>query len=73
MKRITLGLMSEMKAKVFNNEIIIDIPDSCTRDLWLAQLNVWLEENAKKTNSKVVDDGWLRIERNGKLSYTRRQ
>lgn len=36
MMRITMGLMDGMKAKVYDGEIIIDIPDDCKRDLWLA-------------------------------------
>ena len=70
MKRLTLSLEKDMKVEVRNGQLIIDIPDSVSRDLWKAQFNFWLEENIGETIaiSKQVDSGWLRIENNNKLS-----
>ena len=61
---LTIALQSEMSAKIENGNIVIDIPDSCKRDLWDAQLEYWLEKDFPTYKNAKTDGGYLRVKRN---------
>jgi len=64
--KLTLGLQREMSILVKGNNLEIEILDDCSRDLWKAQIQYWLEDNDKK----VIETGFLRVENNNKLKLS---
>ena len=51
-------------------EILIDIPDTCKRDLWDAQIEYWLEKDLPICKNTKIDGGFLRVIRN-KIKHVR--
>jgi len=64
MYKITLAPQSEAIVTLEGNNIVIELPDSCARDLWKAQISYWLENE----NEKLLETGNFRITNNNKLS-----
>lgn len=68
---LTIALQNEMKAIIDKNgNIIIDIPDTCKRDLWDAQIEYWLEKDLPTYKSAKIDGGFLRVIKN-KIRHVR--
>ena len=61
--KLTIALQDEMNAT-------IDIPDSCKRDLWSAQMEYWLEKDSSNCKNLKIDGGFLRVIRN-KIKHVR--
>lgn len=69
--KLTIALQSEMKAQIDRNgNIVIDIPESCKRDLWDAQFEYWLEKDMPTYKDAKIDGGFLRVIRN-KIKFVR--
>ncbi len=68
MNILTISIPTEAKYDVIGNNIIIEIPKECNRDLWKAQLEFWLENE-----NKITDSGYLRVtnENNMKMAKFR--
>ena len=66
--KLTIALQNEMNATIDKNgNIVINIPDSCKRDLWSAQMEYWLEKDSSNCENLKIDGGFLRvIKNNGK-------
>mgnify|MGYP000284969676 CR=1 FL=1 len=68
---LTIALQNEMKAIIDKNgNIVIDIPDTCKRDLWDAQIEYWLEKDLPICKNTKIDGGFLRVIRN-KIKHVR--
>lgn len=68
---LTIALQNEMKAIIDKNgNIVIDIPDTCKRDLWDAQIEYWLEKDLSICKNTKIDGGFLRVIRN-KIKHVR--
>lgn len=68
---LTIALQNEMKAIIDKNgNIVIDIPDTCKRDLWDAQIEYWLERDLPICKNTKIDGGFLRVIRN-KIKHVR--
>ena len=68
---LTIALQNEMKAIIDKNgNIVIDIPDTCKRDLWDAQIEYWLEKDLPIFKNTIIDGGFLRVIRN-KIKHVR--
>lgn len=69
--KLTIALQNEMNANIDRNgNIVIDIPDSCKRDLWDAQIEYWLEKDTPTCQNKKLDGGFLRVIKN-KIKHVR--
>lgn len=69
--KLTIALQDEMNATIDKNgNIIIDIPDSCKRDLWSAQMEYWLEKDSSNCENLKIDGGFLRVIKN-KIKHVR--
>ena len=71
--KLTIALQNEMLVKSVpignGGNIEIDIPDSCKRDLWNAQIEMWLEDG----NGNIIDNVLMRSHmKTRKLSLNRR-
>ena len=58
--KLTIALQNEMFVEIKDGNIEIEIPDTCRRDLWQAQLCFWLEDE----DEKLKDSGYLRVNKN---------
>ena len=68
---LTIALQNEMKAIIDKNgNIVIDIPDTCKRDLWDAQIEYWLEKDLPICKNTKIDGGFLRVIKN-KIKHVR--
>lgn len=68
---LTIALQNEMKVIIDKNgNIVIDIPDTCKRDLWDAQIEYWLEKDLPICKNTKIDGGFLRVIRN-KIKHVR--
>ena len=68
---LTIALQNEMKAIIDKNgNIVIDIPDTCKRDVWDAQIEYQLEKDLPICKNTKIDGGFLRVIRN-KIKHVR--
>lgn len=59
---LEIALQSGMVAKIVDNKIIITIDSEMTkRDLWDAQIEIWL---SKKDDIKTLSSGYFRLIKN---------
>lgn len=63
--KLTIALQRGMQAEINQDgNIEIDIPDTCKKDLWDAQLEYWLEKDMPTYKNAKIDGGFLRIIKN---------
>lgn len=62
MNKLTLALQDEANIKIVGNNIEIELPKECNRDLWKAQITYWLENE-----NKTLESGNIRLTNNNKI------
>ena len=68
--QLEIALSAGITAKIVDNRIVIEIDISTTkRDLWDAQMDIWL---TKKDDIKTLSSGYLRLIKN-KLQFKKWQ
>lgn len=63
--KLAIALQEEMEAEVDKDEnVVINIPNECKRDLWDAQLEYWLEKDFPTYKNAKIAAGYIRVIRN---------
>ena len=63
MNKLTLAVQDEANIKIIGNNIEIELPKECNRDLWKAQITYWLENES----DKLLESGNIRVANNNKI------
>ncbi len=67
--KLEMAFQEGVSVEVKNDRIIFDIDlDATKKDLWLSQFEMWFT-NEKDNNT--LSSGYLRVENNKKLKYTK--
>lgn len=66
MNKLTLAIQDEANIKIVGNNIEIEFPKECNRDLWKAQITYWLE-NIENEYNEIFETGNIRLTNNNKL------